>query len=314
MRLPLTACCAFFAAAAAAAEDKPVVQAVLTEDAIKATQRDFDTIKAARDGSGPSKGDLPQFGLPELQINPGETRPRNAPKALKAGKKSANWLVDAMQKKTDARDDLRSDLRNDLRSDLRNDLRKEQLGQRESDRSTLSGPESEDEEPVESKRSMAKDEAHSTFQAERKELDPTLNPLTRFLSDWMTPKDYALLKPGLQGARAGESSPRSEVPVAPFAGELSGIVAPDIAIGLAGTNKPAFVAPTPQENPYLQAFNVPPSLSSTPVSLPAAAPSPKIFAPTVSAPAGIPVSAPGRVPEFAKPMTDEKYFKPLKRF
>lgn len=297
MRLPFTVIAALFAAVMGPAQEKPAAQPAPAEDAITATKRDFDSIKATPESATQTKSDLSRFGLPELHVSPGEFRPRNPPKALTPEKKSANWLVDAMQKK----------------SDLRTDLRKEQPGGREAEHSLLDGQEADDAAQGEPKRSTTRAEAEAMFQRERKEIDPTLNPLNRFLSDWMTPQDYALLKPGLQGSRAGESSgPRSEAPVSPFAGELSGIVTPDITTGMAGTNKPAFVAPTPQENPYLQIFSVPTSLPSTPVSPITPATSPRINAPVTSVPTGTP--APGRIPDFAKPATDDKYFKPLKRF
>lgn len=297
MRIPLTVCFALLAAARGPAEEKPAAQTTPVEDPIAAAKRDFDTVKASRDRSVQPKSDLPRLGLPELQMNPAEPRPWTARKSLTPEKKSANWLVEAMEKKTD--------------------LRKERPGHRESDRSPLASSEEEGEEKTsELKPSAARGEAGSSFDKEKKELDPTLNPLTRFLAGWMTPQDYALLKPGLQGSRPGESSPRSEARVSPFAGELSAIVAPDIAFGLAGTNKPAFVPPTPQENPYLQALNAPISPPST--SFPALAPSPaspaRIPAPTISSPPAVPAPGQAKIPEFAKPSTDDKYFKPLKRF
>lgn len=300
MRIPLPAYLVLFAAATCWSGEKPAAPTTPTEDPITAAKRDFDAVKAERDTAGMSKSDAPAIGLPTLQLTPTEPRLPTTSKSLGLEKKSANWLVDAMQKRSDGR--------------------REQSGRRDADRDAAPGIEADEEMnssklTAESKTGRLRGDGDSTLDRERKELDPTLNPLTKYLAGWMTPQDYALLKPGLQGVRSGDSAPGTGTSVSPFAGELSGIVAPEVAIGLAGTNKPAFVPATPHENPYLQAFNGPTSMPSPPAAPVAPPTSIRSQVPAISTPSGLPAPpVQAKIPDFVKPSTDEKYFKPLKRF
>ena len=145
------------------------------------------------------------------------------------------------------------------------------------------------------------------------ETPAVVNPLTRYLDDWMTPQDYALLKPGLTSQfdpRAGANNavvPNPDVPVLP--GGLS-----EFAFGGAGV--PPHPRDMPKENPYLQSLKTESLVSSTTVDSKPVSSAP-VLPPTLQrVPPRPPLAspAPGRIPDFAKPATDEKYFKQLKRF
>jgi hypothetical protein len=72
----------------------------------------------------------------------------------------------------------------------------------------------------------------------------------------------------------------------------------------------------PAENPYLQAMNEPPPVVNVPqVPPPTVSPLASSPTPTMVAPApATPPPPQSKIPEFAKPATDSKLFKPLKRF
>jgi hypothetical protein len=138
--------------------------------------------------------------------------------------------------------------------------------------------------------------------------EPPPNPLNAFLADWMTAKDYALLKPGLQSS----GTTTVALPVGPkvsIAQPGSALFGTQASL-LAAEPSPVPVA-KPTENPYLQALNEPAPVVTVPLTPPAvpAAPSPAI-APALP----IPPQPQSKIPEFAKPATDSKLFKPLKRF
>jgi hypothetical protein len=142
---------------------------------------------------------------------------------------------------------------------------------------------------------------------EAEKTQPPPNPLNAFLADWMTPKDYALLKPGLQSS--GTST------VALPAGPKVSIAQPGSALFgnqaslLSSEASPAPVT-KPTENPYLQALNEPAPV----VTVPPTPPANPVPAPAVAPALPVPPQPQSKIPEFAKPATDNKLFKPLKRF
>ncbi len=142
------------------------------------------------------------------------------------------------------------------------------------------------------------------------------DPFARFLGGWMTPQDYALLKP----VAAGESSPRaanrdtgSGSPS--FNGRTPELSTSIRTSGGAEPPKKNAAPPAPRENPYLQVLA--PSAIAPGAVL--AAPKPPIFsAPRPAAATNViqPVttSPPPKGPDFPAAIDDEKYFKQLKRF
>lgn len=260
-----------------------------SRDAIADAKKDFDKIKSARDAALLPGSQLPRVGVPELTLPvapPTTVAPQS--KTPPRDTKSANWLVDAMAKQGSTRD------------------RKSRGGTQ---------GESELEEEREAHRLAESDEGRGRRE-QRETREPeskpvVFNPLTTFLGDWMTPQDYALLKPGLtSGLEAGTAAKN---PVAPTAGvgfaAVGGMA--DISFGIP-TSPTAALPQPPRENPYLQSLK--PDLPAVPEMKPA-------FSPPVS---GLPratgtVSPPPppvtpKTPDFARPSEDDRYFKQLKRF
>lgn len=169
-----------------AAENKapaPAPAPAAREDSIDAAKRDFDLIKASKEGAHQPGTGLPKFTVPEMP----SSAPAGAwtpPKPGLPEKKSAQWLVDAMEKKPDPRkgqargDDLLA--RGAENRGLESKTEKEKLaGGRESDR---------------------------TDEKSNRREEVVFNPLTRFMADWMTPQDLALMKPVMAARAGGEFS------------------------------------------------------------------------------------------------------------
>ena len=281
-----------------AADEKsapPGAPAVSSESAISAAKREFEAVKAARDPALQQKGALPKMTMPDLHSAPSGVG-NIAPKQQQIGeKKSANWLVEAMEKQKPRKDGERDNGRGKgERYDARESTALLTGGARDKDRTSV--------EPETDPRRRAR------------ETEPK-NPLASFLGEWMTPQDYALLKPGLEESLAGTKNSPGAMPT-PGAG-LSSILGSDAALNPATAFNQAAIGTAPRENPYLAALNPPPPPMTLPVPPPTAV-SPSV-APAavnplaVSGPAPIAPPKP-KIPEFAKPAQDEKYFKQLKRF
>jgi hypothetical protein len=263
--------------------------------AITGAKKEFESIKSLRDAALISESGLPQVNLPAL---PPTTGPGTAPNSAKQAKSDAtkpnagNWLIEAMEKNDDDRAPRGEKSSSHAR---RGNLREEKDGAKGADVGT---------------RDLAQQEGEG-----RKEggTSVVVNPLTRYLDEWMTPQDYALLKPGLMQRfdprPDAANSPALNVGVAGLSGGLN-----EFTLGGVATSAP--VRDIPKENPYLQSLKPDLALPATPVrsnvfSVPEARlPGAKQIAP----PPPIPALAPARIPDFAKPGSDEKYFKQLKRF
>lgn len=276
--------------------------AAQTEDAITAAKRDFQLLKSAQDGAAQPKGTVPRIAVPELHHDPAAARLRPTPIKPELDQKSANWLVEAMEQTRESRKDRNA----------RNDRERR-------DGAELSGDASRREDPLGSERTgSARDERPDPQErAEDKDMTPAevavFNPLAQYLGDWMTPQDYALLGTRLQSGPAGGEFLRAATPAGVGGIDLGGSGAAETGLGVLASGTPGFTRP-PQENPYLQALSAPApsvgSVGSTPASGQISAPNPvPIYTPP-------PPPAPARttVPDFVRPLPDEKYFKPLRRF
>lgn len=160
-------------------------------------------------------------------------------------------------------------------------------------------------------------EATTPVEKDRKAIEPPPNPLNQFLASWMTPQDYALLKPGLEtSSNTGPLAPTEAMLSVPSPAEISVATRSDLEASVRGADRSLLAPARPTENPYLQAFNEPvPFAGFTPPLPPIAAPSAPSPAPTIFVPPATPLPPPqSKVPDFAKPAVDDKYFKPLKRF
>jgi hypothetical protein len=292
------------ATALAAAAQHVAAQAGQTStvnaEGIAGAKKDFEAFKANRDATSQPKGELPRFTTPELTL-PTAPSTSGATKAKLPTKeaKSSNWLVDAMEKQSTTRDAKTSDPR------LRDRRAKGQ---------------GSDEELVFDKQGGAVRDAEApTTKAREEREEPrtsgspaVINPLTRYLDDWMTPQDYALLRPNL-------ASPSGNLPnvtspgMAPGAFDSMSITRAPADLILGPSHAPSLPA-APRENPFLQSLKpdvapmLPPSVSKSMPPPVVASPSP---APT-SGPA--PIAPAAQKPDFAKPPADDKYFKQLKRF
>ncbi|HUR60697.1 MAG TPA: hypothetical protein VM029_23450 [Opitutaceae bacterium] len=305
MRHVATSRAFLFAATAAAALAAESSAPAPREDSINATKRDLDLIKSTRENMQPGAA-VPKFSVPEMQTapSPGAWTPK---KQGVPEKKSATWLLDAMEKNSDS-----SKSRGKLElADLLGTKTREKDGETEL--------ELEPKDPRDAKagRNLEPGERKSESSEEKnpRREEPVFNPLTRFMSDWMTPQDLALMKPVMEVRAGGELPGSGRVEHLALGNDVGLSATVESVLGTQSTATKSFVAPTAQENPYLQAMLSPlpvagsgPAAGVAPAPLPPPAPS-AAMAPLPALPA--PKS---NIPDFAKPAADEKYFKQLKRF
>ncbi len=269
-----------------------------TEDAIAAAKREFNAIKSTRGALEQSKVELPSVSAPELQTTAPMPRIQSTSKLdPKAAKKSSNWLVDAMMK-----------------SDERESRNPRESTSEATRRGRVSDAIDDTTDPLsetDPRQSASKDQ---DLPMAEKRVGPEFNPLTRYMAGWMSPQDYALLKPGMDGAAAASLTSRGDPSLPSVGADLSLLGDTGSALDLSTSAKAApFALPKPADNPFLQSLNLsggtmPPAFAPPPA--PASA-----SAPAGPAPVQAEVAPPrSRIPDFAKPATDEKYFKQLKRF
>ncbi|MES2695041.1 MAG: hypothetical protein V4773_16330 [Verrucomicrobiota bacterium] len=322
-------------------------------------KKEFDAIKAARDPGQQQKGAaVPRLSMPELQTGSSDPRPLAPAKAGKqqgaAGSRSGNWLVEAMER--DARRGDSGEQRGGAGregGDRRLSSAREREGDATAEESRLLAISGKDEVDVAVELAQARaraEEARAEQHAGEKERSANAasaaasNPLTRFLGEWMTPRDYAVLKPGLDEAASGSAGgansgalptsssglsisssgglmlPGGIEALMPGGGGFPGSGSAGGSIGGGGGGA--------RENPYLQGFETTagggggganvgalPSFTPPVPPLPQASPAgpgPGAFSP-VPVPAPVAPAKP-QIPDFARPAQDEKYFKQLKRF
>ena len=282
-------------AAAEKASTAPAVRPPVVEDSISSAKRDFDAVKAARNPALQQKGEVPRIGVPDLRTGapaPGPT----APKKLGTEKKSANWLVEAMEKQQP-------------RKDRGRDSDRDKFG-RDTSKSS-SDPETEPDDFIETKK---RNESDAITAEEDKRKDEPVNPLASYLGEWMTPQDYALLKPSLERSLSKSGLEGSTSPISSLAPSL-GPIGGSESNAAPGANVRGALGMLPRENPYLATVGPAPQspIASGPVFVPPPAPVSSAPSP-VMGPAPLAEPPRSKIPEFAKPAQDEKYFKQLKRF
>jgi hypothetical protein len=308
-------------AAPAPAADGPAP--TVPGDSISAAKREFDSLKALREPALPTsaKGTLPNLQVPELHATPPDATRRAKQKQAEAAAKArksgtGNWLVDAMERDARATGGNRgaaSGVSGRRTRDGRSDGASEDLLETDAEGRPLSATDDA---------ASGVAAAHDQRRSERESVDErpnVVNPLTQFLGSWMTPQDYALLRPGLDDSARRNDGAAGIGGGAGGGGLPGGESTAQLALLDARSDSPA-TAPA-RENPFLQALELP--AAPTGPMLPAPAPA---FAPTEisaapAAPPLLPAAAvtpppPPRstVPDFAKPALEEKYFKQLKRF
>lgn len=277
-------------------------------------RREFEAVKSARQPGLQPRGDIPRFSVPEMQVPPGAGAPLPQRSPSATDPKSKNWLVEAMEKRGEAGGrGLAPRDRGDREAGTRG------FGQPDREGGATTG-ESPDHERAESKPGSA-----------------VSNPLARYLDGWMTPQDYALLKPGIADSITKPGGLAPAVVVKPGAASSSAMPSLNsIAESAAASTRepPRRAAPgRAQENPYLAALRglgggpapVSAGLGGGTSGVPVAPGAGRVsLAPTLAAPTAStslaapppPQPAPAKsvIPEFAKPNNDDKLFKPLKRF
>ncbi len=291
----------------AAAEEKTTPPPAPVEDSLAIAKREFEAAKLGRDPALQQKGELPRLSVPTMSAPTAPSGGWTAPKAATPEKKSENWLVEAMEKPTDARGE---------RGRLRLDRERPDRLTSERERLTDAPANAQSDESNAERRASPEPAGESSG---RKPTAAT-NPLARFLGTWMTAQDYALLKPGIEQAFAPGPNASAGSRDAFSANSVSAFALPMVpgVDGMIGGGVPArspTPASAPRENPFLATLSFTPSGTSTPpVPMPTVALPGAVSASPAIAPVPQPPPAKSPIPDFAKPAADEKYFKQLKRF
>jgi hypothetical protein len=162
--------------------------------------------------------------------------------------------------------------------------------------------------------SDSKSESHEDAAPSKQ--DTTFNPLAQYMSEWMTHRDYSLLKPSAEHTSASDL-PRPDAGVGNPPGTDTGALAALAA--MTGDNTPstaaAYTPPPATENPFLANLALPEVQSNPATVVPP--PAPPAFTPPAQPDFTPPPSTDSEkssLPDFVKPNDDDKYFKPLKRF
>ncbi len=295
---------------------------------ISAARKDLETIKAAKDpaqrGNRPGSGALPmpEMGVAGTALDTRPNLPSGASAPQPVPRRGTNWLVEAMSKDSSAalagagereRNGRRADGRPAVGSRDGTELA-EADGAEPLAAPALAATRAE-ERAANRERSEARAEASGEARASTGAPE---NPLTRFLGAWISPRDYALLRPTLeQGTEHSASGPGKGDAFAATGG-VPGSAGQGTAgiFGLDAAPAPVNAAAV-RVNPYLEAI---PSRAEVPAvagGVTVTPPSPvrqetPLPPPAISSP-GIAPPKP-RIPDFARPAPDEKYFKQLKRF
>ena len=286
----------FLLATVAFAEEKPAANTAVVgsanEDGIAVAKREFDAVKSARGVRDSAKLDLGNLSTPELHMigpapqilkKPGES----AAEAKK--KKSANWLLDAMeeQKKKDS---------------AAAGAPEKEPGENESEAEKLFATERDSSKPAE--REIDKREV-------KKPAEAVVNPLDQYMAGWMTQQDFTLLKPTTSSEGAnGIPSSRNDGSLTFGTGSTQASNPSDSSGPLKNISGGPASQSTSHENPFLAAFSPAPSLSTpAPQSVMVPPPSVGFQVPPSTVPAAKPL-----MPDFVKPRNDDKYYKQMKRF
>lgn len=304
-RTPVAAVAALLGACPLPAQEKsasaPPAETRDATEALLQAQRELALIKAARDGvTAPSKSGAPQLQVPDFSP-PASVSAGVRPRPPATESKSSNWLVDAMKKEPVVRESRRGG----------SEEREKEWG----DAAPLREREKEAASSSRSGRDLVDAKERTTTAAR------ATNPLDRYLGNWMSPQDYALLKPvatestgqfGDWKRDGGLDVPSGISGTAPGdAPALNGLLPADRP-DVAGVN-----AASRKENPFLQALNAPPVPATLPPPVAKAAPASgaPVPAPFLAPVSTAPVAAEaGAIPAFARPSESDKYFKQLRRF
>ncbi len=271
------------------------------DDSISAAKRDFESLKAIREHALHPPGDRPRLSLPEMQTSTPQppVLPAEVEKAAKAKRRSGNWLIEEMEKGAE-------------------DAKNKGEGRRSSKPAAQLETWLEKESAAEKREfNLVSEKKTPAPEHEKSGVESVSNPLAPFLAGWMTARDYALLQPGTSSSANGGTPNLATLPGGTPAGEAglavtrSGGEARSL---FRGPERSALTVGEPAANPYLPAMTeAAPALerftppTTVTLNLPSA-PAPASYAPLP------PPVVPARIPDFVKPVGNERYFKPLKRF
>jgi hypothetical protein len=293
-------------AAAARGGDTPAS----ADDSIANAKKDLETIKAPASQTGPGDA-LPSLDMKDIGPSPGGAR-SEAPVVIAPEKEASldptkkkegtgNWLVDAMDKKSDRSQASRTRAKDDVRA---GDTDLPQGDDKLGARGDREGSPMDDRDRV----------------ASREPADSVYNPLDSFMGGWISARDHDLLLPsskngdvpggGLEPARA-DRLPGLDLGQQ---GLLLDNPAQGLDLAALGDSRGA-------ANPYLEALDFSPSSQFRPVAgSDASGPGYPGF-PEVSrgvSPVGVDPrsldTSRNFIPDFAQPPDDDKYFKQMKRF
>ncbi|MDB6093377.1 MAG: hypothetical protein JWM32_939 [Verrucomicrobia bacterium] len=281
-------------AVGASAADEPAKPA---DDAIAGARREFDTFKGSRNPGEMQKIELPSVDAPTLNVSSEESAffqqsqaaRKKAEKEKKGkGAKDKNWLVDAMTREN---------------SDSSKDTKPNALPSRESGES-ISLVDS-----MAPSSSAAPDRVANASSANA----PSDNPLTGFMSSWMTTKDFDLLKVKGADTAVANSADRT------VSGNLSARGTDVLNAGPLGLGRfgaPA-VADGKTSNPYLADLDPVPSYKPKEQVSPTLPGGPPFDAGPAFSPVKndfLPARTDAPVGDPLKASKDAKYFPQLKRF
>jgi hypothetical protein len=147
-----------------------------------------------------------------------------------------------------------------------------------------------------------------------------VNPFSRYLQDWVSPQDFALLQSTLVAGRSAAGEKSGELS---GAAAVAGIDAPSARstdaglaafLGNGSSMKGGPVASAkPTDNPFLQFLSPEASPARMPAQVPAANSTPSLGTPVSAPPPGV-VPPRTTVPDFVRPTNDDKLYRTLKRF
>jgi hypothetical protein len=298
----------FLIAAAATRAGDPSANA---GDSIANAKKDFAAIKSSTAPSDSSPV-LPTVDMKDLGPAPGAARPVSPallsadgensldPSKKKEKEGTGNWLVDAMEKKSDKAQSSRG------KDDL---LRGDQDFPKDGERSGAQGERDT--------RSSADARGKA---ASREPAEAVYNPLGAFMGGWISARDHELLLPVAKGdTLIGGDLGRARAETLPGIGlGPSGAVAEG---ALPSLDAAAWSGSRAAPNPYIAALDVGPVSaikSFAAPDLPAFAPYGPADAPRGMTSSGVdprPLDTNRSfIPDFAKPNDDDKYFKQMKRF
>ena len=277
---------------------------------LEQAKRDLETAKGSRikerDGGW---RDLRE-AVPPVPLQSAPVAPAPAPRSEmrpSAEKNGRNWLVEAMDRKSGP-------------SNLKGEGRTERAGRDAWREGTFS------ESTRREDQSATEETAHTRRDEERDaggKRDAERNPFARFLKDWVSPQDFALLQSTLAAPRES-NAPQPTDYVSAQATDVSSATAvarsgdtslAELFVGRATGAEAANGRGRNSENPFLQFL--PGDGSPARSGAAPAPPSPVARLVTPVPSANVPAVVPnpkGAVPDFVRPIAEDKLYRQLKRF